>query len=121
MGCDERSYKNTVLDFSGEVYQVAVKGSFRFDEEDRLVLKLMICFLETSNTRLLKIIFYPDDTIKMCFDELPHLQDLIDGVSYVLDSPVIEQFKLKDAGYVKYKMNYVMCPEIVGKLKIEGL
>lgn len=116
---DEKGYKNTVLDFSGEIYQAAVKGNFTRDEEDRIVLKLTICFLETSNTRLLKIIFYPDDTIKICFDELPHLQDLMKGVSYVLDSPVIEQLKLKDAGYAKYKMGYAMCPEIIGKLKID--
>ena len=67
----------------GEPYLTAVKGEFCTDEEDRLVLKLDIAFLEEAARRKLKI-FFGEGEIRIQFDETPGKELIKTGLGEML-------------------------------------
>ena len=50
-------YRETTLDFAGELYLIKATGVFTTDEDDNPVLKLHIPFIETANSRQIKFFF----------------------------------------------------------------
>jgi len=67
----------------GEGYLVATGGEFAFNEDDILVLKLDIAFLEEAVRRKIKIYFL-EDSIEMKWDEIPGARLILKGVQYIL-------------------------------------
>lgn len=55
---------------NGESYKVGATARLARDEDDRPVLKLFLCFVETPCVRTMKCIFYGDKLL-IRFDELP--------------------------------------------------
>ena len=51
------SPKATILNFADEIHQVSCYGIVKYDEDDNIVLKINICFLETSSTRKINICY----------------------------------------------------------------
>lgn len=71
------------ISIHGEPYLTAVKGSFTSDEEDRMVLKLDIAFLEEAARRKLKI-FFEGEEIWIRFDETPGKELIETGLGEML-------------------------------------
>lgn len=61
------------LDLGGNRFAVGVTGRFTANEDDEPVLKVTLCFLESSSSRLLKFVFRPDGGLTVKFDEAPGL------------------------------------------------
>lgn len=108
------------IDFHGEVYKIASKGYFFVDEDGTEGIKILICFVETSNAREIKIYFHKDK-IAVKFNEMPALTDLIEGLEFLIHPEGVETSKLslKDLEYAQYKVFKVMKPEIYGAAREE--
>lgn len=68
-GLDGISRINSVS-LNGESYTVGATARITADEDDRPVLKLFLCFVETPCVRTMKFIFYGEKLL-IRFDELP--------------------------------------------------
>jgi CubicO group peptidase (beta-lactamase class C family) len=107
------------LSFHGEPYRVGVKGCFCTDEDDHLVLKLRVSFLEIANTRLLKI-FFTGDKIITKWSEYPGRPYLINAMTGIMSDmklyPFLESVMAKtDKDLIRYKLNQIMEPEVTGR------
>ncbi|MDE7278899.1 MAG: serine hydrolase, partial [Oscillospiraceae bacterium] len=79
------SDKPAYFDFedSGGIYLAGVNGSFTVDEDDIPVLKVAVCFVETSCTKALKFIFEPD-SVTLKLRESPQLYGAIDEAAEIM-------------------------------------
>ena len=117
--------KTAKLTFKGEPYLVASKAEFVNDEDGNPVLKLELSFLETSNSRKIKIYFNGSgDRIKVKFSENPGVDCILEGIEAAvgdLRSNVLVDmlFSITDPDYLIYKMNSVFEPEFKGTLNSE--
>lgn len=68
-GLDGTSRMNAVP-LNGESYLIGASARLAADEDDRPVLKLFLCFVETPCVRTMKCVFYGDKLL-IRFDELP--------------------------------------------------
>jgi CubicO group peptidase (beta-lactamase class C family) len=107
-GLDGEPRYSTVT-VNGEVFRVGGMARWTTDEDDRDVLKLYLSFIETPDTRILKLIFQEDGTLLIRFDERPSVRmalQLMDGV-----------LRVKPGGgdYVKHRMQKLIAPEAVGE------
>lgn len=66
--------------FREESYAVGISGAYDWAEDGGLVVKLQLCFLETSNTRYIRLHFTGDE-IEADFEEYPTLISLIDHLA----------------------------------------
>ncbi|MCM1023546.1 MAG: beta-lactamase family protein [Prevotella sp.] len=104
----------------GGSYLVGVNGSFTTDEDDIPVLRVAMCFVETSCTKVLKFIFGTEDvTLKM--RESPQLYGAIDeAAETVLPSlgkgarRTIEAILETDAA--EYKIKSFLEPTLKGRI-----
>lgn len=71
-GLDGIPHRSTVT-LNGEVYAVGATARLNTDEDDRPVLKLFVCFIETPCIRVMKFIFY-GEKLFIRFDELPSVK-----------------------------------------------
>lgn len=94
------------VDFGGNRFALGVTGSFTTDEDDTPVLKLMLCLLESSSTRYLKIFFHDDGTLTLKMDESPNLLQTF--LSVQSSKNVSELFK--DMNYLQYLADRKCCP-----------
>ncbi|MHB8962732.1 MAG: hypothetical protein ACYC5K_06215, partial [Saccharofermentanales bacterium] len=118
VGFDGPEYTN--LAFHGEPYRVGVTGVFTHDEDDRLVLKVRISFLENANARLIKI-FFEDDTITIQWSESPGKSFITGAIAAIRNEiklyPIIEKVLTRsDSDYLQYKFRCLMEPEITATL-----
>lgn len=74
------------LNMNGEFYEVAVSAKFTYDEDENLVLKIMLPFIEHSDGRMIKLHFLPDGKVMMRFFEFPGSRILSDGLDFAMDS-----------------------------------
>lgn len=66
------------VSLNGEIYAVGCTARVTADEDDRPVLKVFICFIETPSVRIMKIIQVSPDRILIRFDELPSVEAAIE-------------------------------------------
>ena len=115
--------ETTELSFHGEPYKVGVTGVFTTNEDDILVLKISISFLEIANTRVLKIFFY-GDTIVTKWLETPGKKYFTDGLS-AIGSEIKLGLLLNtilgkaDTDYIDYKISGVFEPEVTCRLLVQ--
>jgi hypothetical protein len=64
------SHAKNILRIRGEIYVVAAAAEFSFDEDKNLLLKIELCFPETSSVRRMKLAF-DGDRLCMRLSELP--------------------------------------------------
>lgn len=108
----------------GGSYLVGVNGSFTTDEDDVPVLKITMCFVETSCTKALKFIFEPEGvTLKM--RESPQLYGAIDeAAEMVMPSlgkgarKTLETILETDAA--EYKIKSFLEPTLKGRIVYTG-
>lgn len=105
----------------GESYRVAVRGEFAKNEEECLVLKLDVAFLEEAARRSIKCIFARDDRIKVCFDEKPGKDLIMEGLEGILKTASDKMFlkNLMEFGGISLPellVENTIQPEIEGRL-----
>lgn len=119
IGFDHAEY--TELTFHGEPYLISARGKFATDEDDRLVLKLQLDFLETPYSRIIKL-FFVDDEVSLEQSEFPGheftIQSLYTMKEIFQKKPVIGHAITRfDNGYLLYKIEKVIIPKIGLELK----
>lgn len=108
----------------GESYLVAVRGEFSRNEEGQTVLKLNIAFLEEAARRILKCIFIREDQIKLCFDEKPGKDLIMEGLEGIMKAASEKMFlkNLMEFGGISLPellVENAIQPEIKGWLRRE--
>ena len=98
----------------------SIKGSFKQDEEDHLVLIVRIDFIEFPSSRILKLVFLDDNTIFVQHDELPGKQFALtlvkDYMAEMADKPIISSVLDRVGGdYIEFKVERIFSPAITVK------
>ena len=111
----------STVDMHAEPYIVGTYGSFSTDEDDNLVLKLRVSFVETSSTRIMKLIFSGDDIVVKC-SETPgrrFFRMYIDSLGKELTSNKLAEALLSrvDKDYFDYKLERTFEPVLSGRLE----
>lgn len=111
-------YLYSDLQFKGENYRVAATGKFTLDEDDNMVLKLSISFIEMSNTRTIKI-FFIDDNLVMKMDESPSVLFTIEKFKPKDSNNSIGNSRsaFNDSEFNNFKLSKIAVPIIRGHLK----
>ena len=73
------------VDLHGEHYLVATQGEFARDENDILVLKLEITFIEECVKRKVHIFFHEDNGIEIRWNETPGKKMILSGLSSITE------------------------------------
>lgn len=119
IGFEKTKYKE--ININEEFYIVGCDGEFATDEDGTLVLKLKFSFIETSNTRCLKIFFYKDEILTK-WSEIPGMELIVEGVDSLIGgegkNPIMNTIVSKaNSEYIMYKIKSAVEPEVKGKLK----
>lgn len=98
------------LDLGGNRFAVGVTGRFTANEDDEPVLKVTLCFLESSSSRLLKFVFRPDGGLTVKFDEAPGLLVAMRSLQGTMKSQSQGLDLFKDIDYLHYLIHRVCSP-----------
>lgn len=110
-------YRCGSINAGGNEFAVAAKGKFVHDEDDHPVIKITLCFLESSCVRTIKFIFLDDTTLLCKLSETPSVSTIIDmmkGSGAASASFSLELFQ--DINFLNYKMDKYCEPSFTGKL-----
>lgn len=112
-------YVYSMYDINEESYEIASIGKFSYNSDNKLVLDIKIVFVETTNTRTIRIIF-KDNAISMEFNELPEISNIIDGVWDMLEIPINDAkinplATLNGMEFAKGKVESVLMPKVLGE------
>ena len=100
------------LDLGGNRFAVGVTGRFTANEDDEPVLKVTLCFLESSSSRLLKFVFRPDGGLTVKFDEAPGLLVAMRSLQGTMKSQSQGLDLFKDIDYLHYLIHRVCSPVV---------
>lgn len=107
------------VQIGGEQYLLSCKGQLLYNEDEHPILKILVCPLEVSSTRTLKLARY-GDTLFLEMDEAPQLSVAIEsamGQSAATgkgDSGDFLSRFLLGSDYLHYRVNQVCRPKIKG-------
>lgn len=109
----------STYEIEGMLYKIGVIGKWCWNEEDILVLKVTICFVETSHTRMVYL-YFEDEKVTMKLKEEPNLLALLEEVPMLLGGESKDMMmklatSLKDMDYSKYLLKKVIEPVIEGE------
>ncbi len=99
------------IELGGSRYHLGVTGVFTQDEDETPVLKLTVCLLESSSTRLLKFFFQPDGTLTLKLSETPDLRETFLSAQSAVNAAVI----FKDLNYLQYLIERKLNPVVHSK------
>lgn len=107
----------------GDCYKIGVLGEWCRNEDNRLVLKITVCFVETSHTRMIYIYFHKN-FVRVRMREEPDLNALINEIPSLLNGEKKEKMTklattLKDFEYAKFLLQRTVEPIEDGMLKEE--
>lgn len=100
------------LDLGGNGFAVGVTGRFTVNEDDEPVLKVTLCFLESSSSRLLKFVFRPDGGLTVKFDEAPGLLVAMRSLQGTMKAQSQGLDLFKDIDYLHYLIHRVCSPVV---------
>ncbi len=100
------------LNIGGNVWAVGALGRFTTDEDDQIVLKLSLCYLESSSTRLLKFIFSDDGRLTLKCDETPGLLLAMQSMADTVRNLPAGADWFKDLDYMQYLIRRVCVPVV---------
>lgn len=111
------------LEDPGGSYRVGVNGSLTADEDDFPVLKVTMCFVETSCTKALKFIFEPDGVI-LKIRESPGLYGAIDDAAEMMMPAFGKGVKktleaILETDAAEYKIKSFLEPTLKGRIVTE--
>ncbi len=112
-------YKKTELNINGEPYIIKTRGKFATDEDDNPVLKINMPFIETANTRKMKI-FFIGERIRIEFSETPGLNMAVEGLSVVINTgntnsilyTLVNKASEIDPDYLEFKVQKTLSPTV---------
>lgn len=96
------------IDCNGETYMVGSMARWTTDEDDRDVLKAYLSFIETPDTRILKLIF-EEDRVLIRFEELPSVRDAFEKIG----APPVPQ--TGGGERVRRKLKQLLQPKTTGE------
>ena len=107
------------LERGGEIFHVGVTGRFTSDEDDLPVLKVILCFVETSCSKILKFIFSTDGII-LKIRESPQLYGALDEaadmVMPMIGKSIQKTFEaILETDVAEYKIKSFLEPTLKGK------
>jgi len=104
------------LNFNGENFLISSFGYVTRDEDNNVVLKVTICFLETSSVRYLKCFFVDNHrSIKLELDESPSISRISKTLLAQASENELPSFLAKDNGYVRFLIDKLTLPVIIGE------
>lgn len=98
------------LSFGGSDWEAAVLGRFTRDEDERIVLKVTLSFLESSSARLLKFLFTRDGRLTVKCDEAPGLPVAMQSLFATMKSLPAGADWFRDLDYMQYLLHRVCTP-----------
>ncbi len=108
IGFNHPLYQEYIL--NGQSFSIGTVGKFTNDEDGNVVLKIKVSFVETSNTKIIKIFFF-DDRIKLQLLEAPSMEGILE---YLIgdDSPIIKKSIpiFSTSEYMKYRLDKFISP-----------
>ncbi|SFR80406.1 serine hydrolase domain-containing protein [Anaeromicropila populeti] len=108
---DFKKYCYCQIEMNGEIYEAATACRFVKNEDDVLVLKVMVSFLETSNSRVFKFFFEKDKVLIRC-DEIPKISSIMEGISMIVNNNRSGKFdSIANSDFVQYKLIKIIEPE----------
>lgn len=114
--------RSCTLNFGGNVFQAAARGKAVLNEDDELVLKITINYLELSSTRILKVFFRPDQTIRLQMLETPSLRLVFQMLEKNVPASVKSKMDLfRDMEYLWYRIDKVCSPVLTGTAQPQSL
>ena len=120
IGLFEPKYNDVCYD--GEPYKVGLLGEFCIDEDGLEVLKLRFSFIETANSRIVKLFFLPNGDVKAEFMEKPGKDYLMLALDCTVKDiknvgflePLVDKL---DSDFIDYKISAMLEPSAIGRLK----
>lgn len=104
---------NAQINLNGFMWDIGTTAIFKKDEDDNDVLKISISFLESSSTRLIKIIFHNDNSITVKLDESPAIALAMEKIkSENVTLTKIDPTFFKDIEFVEYKITRFCAPTL---------
>lgn len=104
---------------SGNIFRVGVNGEFTSDEDDFPVLKILLCFIETACTKVLKFIFAADG-ITLKIRESPQLYEAFDEAAEMIMPKLGKTVQktvsaILETDVAEYKIKSFLEPTLKGK------
>lgn len=112
---DKQPFEYQVLNINGKKMPAAVSGRVLFDEDERMLLKINITFLEEIGSKILKI-YFNREGIELKADETP---DMLEFADKLLGEELMRRTKklgkLTPPDYLKYKIQTILTPDVKGQ------
>ena len=107
------------LERNGEIFRVGVTGRFNTDEDELPVLKVVLCFVETSCSKILKFVFGADGII-LKIRESPQLYGALDEIADMVMPMVGKNMQktfeaILETDVAEYKIKSFLEPTLRGK------
>lgn len=111
--------ERATVDINGDPYEIATIGSFAHDEDDNLVIKINIAFMETPCTRKIRIYFRKEDILYKSI-ETPGAKLIIDNIIRLKHSAQSNKMfghllARLDDDYISYKVCSIFEPKLILK------
>ncbi len=107
----------SIVELRGEQFLVGTTGDFTTDEDDHLVLKLQICFVESACTRLIKCFFLEGNRLRIAMDETPGVLMAIEKFFVpALQGELLKKLGGSDNDFVEFKLQKFATPTLKGML-----
>lgn len=101
------------INLNGHLWDIGTTAVFKKDEDDNDVLKISISFLESTSTRLIKIIFHSNNAITIKLDESPAIALAMEKIkTEKIALTKIDPTFFKDIEFVEYKINRFCAPTL---------
>ncbi len=115
------SFKHSIY-FSYNNYNVASTAVFTTDEDDYPVVKIQLCYLETSCTKVLKFIF-TENGVTLKIRESPQLYSAIDEISELTSVNMGENIRkalgnILESDAASYRIKSFIEPTLQGKYEL---
>ncbi|MEG2499566.1 MAG: serine hydrolase [Oscillospiraceae bacterium] len=106
-------YEKSIIKINGTSWHIAAKAEFKKDEDDCNVLKIRCCFLESSSSRLIKLVLTDSGAI-LKMDETPAVALAMEKLSQEQALIRSTDAFFKDFDYIEYKVNKICTPVLRG-------
>lgn len=115
-----QSFESNIV-VHGEDFKIASFCQIATDEDDHLVLKIHICFLEQSSTRSLKIYFKDEhNQLVLHLDEDPDFSEIMGEALQGMNMNNMLGSFLTDSGYLDFTVRRLTTPIIIANMQEES-
>lgn len=120
IGFDEFLYSE--IELNGEYYKVGSRAVFREDEDGRDLLYVMLSYIETTSTEIIKFCLR-GDKILVKFEERPEIEDVLSGLDLLIPVKEIRALspvkRVSDSRFARREMYKITHKHVWAEKKIE--